>query len=96
VTGLESARSAAGLAPSGARIVILERGERIVDTPETRDERAIFQRGVFRPIQYAKGATPGWPFDYDEIQPWCTRGNAVPRARQAWRRSDGASPFRDL
>ena len=102
---------AAGLAPSGARIVILERGERLTDRPETRDDRAVYPaRRVpaegdagstpparpfnpgnyyyvggntkmygavliryraqdFRPIQYAEGATPGWPFDYDEIEP---------------------------
>ena len=40
---------AAGLAPSGARIVILERGEVLPDSPDARDARAIFQRGVYRP-----------------------------------------------
>ena len=48
-SGMGGASFAAGLAPSGARIHILERGERLVDRPETRDARAIFQRGVFRP-----------------------------------------------
>ncbi|MGD0721840.1 MAG: GMC family oxidoreductase [Roseiarcus sp.] len=48
-SGMGGATFAAGLAPSGARIHILERGERLVDRPETRDARAIFQRGVFRP-----------------------------------------------
>ena len=42
-------RFAAGLAPSGAHILILERGERLRDSPDARDARAIFQRGVFRP-----------------------------------------------
>jgi choline dehydrogenase-like flavoprotein len=110
-SGMGGATFAAGLAPSGARIVILERGE-----------RAIFQRGMFRPkeqwfdaagaafnpgnyyyvggnakfyravlilyraqdfrpIQYAEGATPGWPFDYDEIEPWCARAEALYRVR---------------
>jgi choline dehydrogenase-like flavoprotein len=121
-SGMGGATFAAGLAASRARIVILERGERIVDTPETRDERAIFPRGVFRPkeqwfdaageafnagdyyyvggntkfygavlisyraqdfrpIQYAEGATPGWPFDYDEIEPWYARAEALYRVR---------------
>ena len=40
---------AAGLAPPGARILILERGERLLRQPEARDARAIFQRGIFRP-----------------------------------------------
>jgi choline dehydrogenase-like flavoprotein len=48
-SGMGGASFAAGLAPSGARILILERGERIVDGPATRDARAIFQKGVFRP-----------------------------------------------
>jgi hypothetical protein len=33
----------------GRRIVILERGERLADTPEARDADAIFARGHFRP-----------------------------------------------
>jgi choline dehydrogenase-like flavoprotein len=40
---------AAGLARSGARVCILERGRQLADTPETRDTRAIFERGHFRP-----------------------------------------------
>lgn len=40
---------AAGLAGSGAKVMILEKGERLLDSPETRDARAIFQRGHFRP-----------------------------------------------
>jgi choline dehydrogenase-like flavoprotein len=121
-SGMGGATFAAGLAPSGARILILERGERLVDRPETRDARAIFQRGVFRPreewfdaageafnpgnyyyvggntklygavliryraqdfapIQYADGATPGWPFGYDELEPWYTRAEALYNVR---------------
>ena len=48
-SGMGGATCAAGLAPSGARILILERGARLADSPEARDPRAIFQRGVFRP-----------------------------------------------
>ncbi len=55
---------AAGLAGSGARITILEKGERLTDTPETRDARAIFQRGHFRPKEmwldrHGKAFNPG-------------------------------------
>lgn len=48
-SGMGGATLAAGLAGSGATVTILEKGERLVDTPETRDARAIFQRGHFRP-----------------------------------------------
>jgi choline dehydrogenase-like flavoprotein len=116
-SGMGGATLAAGLAPSGARIVILERGEQLKDTPETRDARAIFQRGFFRPTEtwtdgaaqpfnpgnyyyvggnskfygavliryragdfrptaHAEGTTPGWPFDYDELEPWYTQAES--------------------
>ncbi|MGO8799715.1 MAG: FAD-dependent oxidoreductase [Roseiarcus sp.] len=121
-SGMGGATLAAGLAPTGARIVVLERGERLADRPETRDARAIFQQGVFRPnetwfdaagapfnpgnyyfvggnskfygavlirfraedfrpIQYAEGQTPGWPFDYDELEPWYGRAEALYEVR---------------
>lgn len=48
-SGMGGATLAAGLAGSGAKVTILEKGERLKDTPETRDARAIFQRGFFRP-----------------------------------------------
>ncbi len=48
-SGMGGGTLAAGLAPSGARIVILERGEVLPDSPDARDARAIFQRGVYRP-----------------------------------------------
>jgi choline dehydrogenase-like flavoprotein len=117
-SGMGGATFAAGLAPSGARIVILERGEHLLDIPETRDARAIFQKGHFRPdetwfdaagapfnpgnyyyvggntklygavliryraqdfrpIQYADGRTPGWPFAYEELEPWYTRAETL-------------------
>jgi choline dehydrogenase-like flavoprotein len=123
-SGMGGATCAAGLAPSGAEILILERGERLLDSPQTRDARAIFQRGVFRPhetwidgagepfnpgnyyyvggntklygavliryraqdfhpIQYSEGATPGWPFDYDEFEPWYARAEALYQVRGA-------------
>jgi choline dehydrogenase-like flavoprotein len=123
-SGMGGASFAAGLAPSGARILILERGERLVDRPEMRDGRAIYQRGIFRPketwfdaageafnpgnyyyvggntklygavlirfraqdfapIQYREGATPGWPFGYDELEPWYARAEALYQVRGA-------------
>ncbi len=121
-SGMGGATIAAGLAPTGARILILERGEQLKDTPETRDPRAIFRRGFFRPketwndgdgvpfnpgnyyyvggntkfygavllryraedfqpIAHAEGTTPGWPFAYDEMEPWYTRAEALYRVR---------------
>ena len=43
---------AAALAPSGQRIVILERGGRMEDTPKSRDALAIFRDGHFRPDEH--------------------------------------------
>ena len=123
-SGMGGASFAAGLAPSGARIVILERGQQLPDSPDTRDDRAIFQRGVFRPnetwldgrreafnpgnyyyvggntkfygavliryraqdfapIQYAEGATPGWPFAYEELEAWYSRAETLYQVRGA-------------
>jgi choline dehydrogenase-like flavoprotein len=48
-SGMGGATLAAALAPSGRRIVILERGERLPDSPEARDPVAIFGRGHFKP-----------------------------------------------
>jgi choline dehydrogenase-like flavoprotein len=123
-SGMGGASFAAGLAPSGARILILERGERLIDRPEMRDGRAIYQQGVFRPketwfdamgepfnpgnyyyvggntklygavlirfraqdfapIQYREGQTPGWPFCYDELEPWYAKAEALYQVRGA-------------
>jgi choline dehydrogenase-like flavoprotein len=123
-SGMGGASFAAGLAPSGARIVILERGERLTDSPHARDPRAIFQRGHyrpqetwhdaagvpfnpgnyyyvggntklygavlmryraedFRPIAYVDGETPGWPFAYEELEPWYGRAEALYQVRGA-------------
>jgi choline dehydrogenase-like flavoprotein len=48
-SGMGGATLAAALAPSGRRIVILERGERLEDCPEARDPVAVFGTGHFRP-----------------------------------------------
>ena len=48
-SGMGGATLAAALAPTGRRILILERGERLEDTPECSDPVAIFGKGFFRP-----------------------------------------------
>jgi choline dehydrogenase-like flavoprotein len=63
-SGIGGATVASGLAPSGANITILELGDRLPDVPENRDQRAIFQRGHFRPKETwfdatGAGFTPG-------------------------------------
>jgi choline dehydrogenase-like flavoprotein len=68
-SGIGGATVAAGLAPSGANITILEAGEHLPDRPENRDPRAIFQRGFFRPSESwydAKGA-PFNPGNYYNV-----------------------------
>ena len=47
-SGMGGATLAAALAPSGRRILILERGERLEDCPEARDPVAVFATGHFR------------------------------------------------
>jgi len=48
-SGMGGATLAAALAPTGRRILILERGERLKPSAKDRDARAIFGGGVFRP-----------------------------------------------
>ena len=48
-SGIGGSTMAAALAPTGRPILILERGERLRDSPEARDASAIFGRGHFRP-----------------------------------------------
>lgn len=48
-SGMGGATLAAALAPTGRRVLIVERGERLPDSPEARDATAIFRRGHFRP-----------------------------------------------
>lgn len=63
-SGIGGSTVAAALAPSGRRIVILERGERLADCPEARDLEAIFARHHFRPDETwftpaGRGFNPG-------------------------------------
>ena len=48
-SGMGGATLAAALAPTGRRIVILERGERLENSAHARDDRAIWGRGHYRP-----------------------------------------------
>jgi choline dehydrogenase-like flavoprotein len=48
-SGMGGATLAAALAPTGRRVLIMERGQRLQDSPEARDPVAIFQRGHFKP-----------------------------------------------
>jgi choline dehydrogenase-like flavoprotein len=50
-SGMGGSTLAAGLAGSGAKVVILERGEQLAHSAEARDARAIFQRGHYRPTE---------------------------------------------
>jgi choline dehydrogenase-like flavoprotein len=65
-SGIGGATVAAGLAASGAEILILEAGGYIADRPENRDQRAIFQRGYFRPKEhwYEAGGAAFSPGNY--------------------------------
>ena len=48
-SGMGGATLAASLAPTGRRILILERGERLQPSAQDRDPNAIFGEGTFRP-----------------------------------------------
>ena len=60
---------AAGLAATGARIVILEAGDYIADSALNRDQKAIFQDGYFRPKEtwYEGNGTPFNPGNYYNV-----------------------------
>ena len=61
-SGMGGATLAAALAPTGRRILILERGEHLSPSDHDRDAEAIFKRGVFRPEEtWLDGA--GRPFN---------------------------------
>ncbi|MEK1890588.1 MAG: GMC family oxidoreductase [Phyllobacterium sp.] len=68
-SGIGGATVAAGLAGSGARIVILEAGDHLADRPENRDPRAIFQKGFFRPNEnwYDETGRPFNPGNYYNV-----------------------------
>ncbi|MGO4333769.1 FAD-dependent oxidoreductase [Labrys sp. KB_33_2] len=70
--GMGGATMAHALAPSGAEILILDKGGQLPDRPENRDARAIFQRGFFRPQEswYDSDGNPFNPGNY-----YCNGGN---------------------
>ena len=55
-SGVGGATVAAGLAGSGASVLILERGERLQDCPQARDARAIFIDHYFRTTEQWRNA----------------------------------------
>lgn len=61
-SGIGGATLASGLAGSGASVLILERGERLLVSPEARDACAIFVKGHFRPKEMWREAG-GKPFN---------------------------------
>ena len=61
-SGMGGATLAAALAPTGRRIVIVERGDWLPDTAEARDPAAIFARGHYRNA-LTWGAADGTQFD---------------------------------
>lgn len=60
-SGVGGATLASALAPTGMKILILEKGERLLPSPEARDEDAIFRRGHFAPTETWMGSD-GTPF----------------------------------
>ncbi|KQY15199.1 GMC oxidoreductase [Rhizobium sp. Root482] len=68
-SGIGGATIASALAGSGADILILEAGGHIEDRPENRDQRAIFQRGHFRPKEswYEADGTSFNPGNYYNV-----------------------------
>ncbi|NEY92068.1 GMC oxidoreductase [Tabrizicola oligotrophica] len=60
-SGIGGATLAAALAPSGQKILILEKGERLLPAPEARDDVAIFRRGHYAPTETWMGSD-GTPF----------------------------------
>ncbi|MGO4855444.1 GMC oxidoreductase [Phaeovulum sp. W22_SRMD_FR3] len=47
-SGIGGGTMASALAATGRRILVLERGEHLPDSPEARDDVAIFEKGVYR------------------------------------------------
>lgn len=61
-SGIGGATVAAALAETGRRVLLLERGSHLSDSPEARDPEAIFRHGHFRPKEiWLDGA--GVPFN---------------------------------
>jgi choline dehydrogenase-like flavoprotein len=80
-SGMGGATLAAALAPTGRRVMILERGERLPDSAEARDATAIFRRGHFKPKETWLDVTPGWPIAYDALEPFYSAAEQLYRVR---------------
>ncbi len=72
-SGIGGATLAAGLAGSGARITILERGAQLPDGPSARDAKAIFVDGCYRPDETWRDGQ-GAPFNPGNY--YCVGGNS--------------------
>jgi choline dehydrogenase-like flavoprotein len=60
-SGIGGATLASALAPSGLRILVVEKGEHLLPSPEARDDVAIFQHGHYAPTEHWMGSD-GTPF----------------------------------
>lgn len=60
-SGIGGATLASALAATGLKILILEKGQRLMPSPEARDDVAIFRRGHFAPAEEWMGSD-GTPF----------------------------------
>jgi len=60
-SGIGGATLASALAATGLKILILEKGQRLLPSPEARDDVAIFQKGHFAPTEEWM-ASDGTPF----------------------------------
>ncbi|MEJ8476815.1 GMC family oxidoreductase [Roseibium algae] len=60
-SGVGGATLASSLAATGLRILIVEKGDKLLHSPEARDDVAIFQRGHFAPTEHWMGSD-GMPF----------------------------------
>ncbi|MFV0491100.1 MAG: GMC oxidoreductase [Pseudorhodobacter sp.] len=60
-SGIGGSTLASAIAPSGLRIMVIEKGSHLAQSPEARDDVAIFQRGHFAPTEEWLGSD-GKPF----------------------------------
>ena len=77
-SGIGGSTIAYGLAGSGARIAVLERGFHLGAHPAARDARAIFQRGVFRPAELGLTRTATALIQGTTITSAATRNSMAP------------------
>jgi choline dehydrogenase-like flavoprotein len=63
------------LAPSGKRILLLERGDFLPREIENWGGAALYRLRPedFGDLRHADGLSPAWPLSYDEFEPWYTK-----------------------